>query len=141
MVSSLLSKILTDVKVELTDEFDKNFSRGGFFNQKWARKKNGQDSHLIKTGTLRRSIPMGAKIQGNTIYFTSSEKYAKVHNEGGRIDVKRRTKKRGTVSYSFNMPKRQFIGWHPNAEKSVKTIVVKHVNKYLEDYIKKTFKK
>lgn len=137
MTNQLLSNILNDIRVELTDEFDKNFSRGGFFGKKWARKKNGEPSHLIKTGKLRRSIPMGAKIRGNAVYFTSSEPYANVHNEGGRIDVKRRTKKRGTVSYSFNMPQRQFIGDSPIVRATVKRIAQKHVHEFVQNAIKK----
>ncbi len=47
----ILSKILNDLRVELADEFDKNFERKGFFNEKWEdRKHDGKGSLMFVTG-------------------------------------------------------------------------------------------
>ena len=36
----LKKNILVDMRVELTDEFDKNFDRKAFFTKKWKRRAN-----------------------------------------------------------------------------------------------------
>ena len=109
-MDKLQQKILKDLKIELSEKFDKNFSQGGFFGNRWKPKKDGSASHLVRRGTLRRSIT--AHIDGDTILFTSSTPYAAVHNEGGRAG-------RGK---GFNMPQRQFIGEYPGMEKTVERI-------------------
>ena len=55
---TFLNHVLTDTKVKLTEAFDRNFERKGFFNQKWPETKipNRRGSLMIRTGTLRRSI-------------------------------------------------------------------------------------
>lgn len=58
-VNRLIRVTLKDIKVEALDEFDRNFEREAFFNDKWARRKYNDDESrglLIKTGNLRRSI-------------------------------------------------------------------------------------
>lgn len=82
----ILSKILNDLRVELSDEFDKNFERKAFFNDKWEdRQREGKGSLLLVTGKLRRSIK--SEVVGNSVVFSSSEPYAVIHNEGGEITV------------------------------------------------------
>jgi len=44
------------IKIELLDEYDKNFSRGSFFSKKWTPCADGYPTHLNNTGKLRRSI-------------------------------------------------------------------------------------
>lgn len=94
-MDKLVNNILRDVKVELSDEFDRNFSRQGFFGEKWARRKSPSDPGrgiLIgkgKTG-LRKSI--SSRISGNTITFYSDLHYAAIHNDGGEIKVTQRMK-------------------------------------------------
>lgn len=54
-IKLLLRRSLNDIKVEALDEFDKNFEREAFFNQKWARRKYNDDTSrglLVKTGAL-----------------------------------------------------------------------------------------
>ena len=41
MPNNLLQNILSDLRVDLTDHFDKNFSKGGFFGKKWKPRKDG----------------------------------------------------------------------------------------------------
>ena len=90
-MEKIVKNILKDLKVELTEKFDKNFSQGGFFGNKWKPKKDGSASHLIKSGTLRRSIQ--SHIEENAIVFTSSTPYSAIHNEGGEIEVTKKMKK------------------------------------------------
>ena len=35
-----MARILKDIQVEMSDEFDKNFERLGFFSEKWQRRKS-----------------------------------------------------------------------------------------------------
>ena len=64
---------MDDIRVELTDEFDKNFDRKAFFDRPWAplspnyRPKNG--SMLVRTSTLRNSIR--PHVDRNTLTYTS----------------------------------------------------------------------
>lgn len=57
MDNSLLRKIMKDIRVELTEEFDLNFERKAFFDRKWTPlSPNYQPttgSMLIRTGALR----------------------------------------------------------------------------------------
>ncbi|MGL4956537.1 MAG: phage virion morphogenesis protein [Bacteroidales bacterium] len=122
---NLLTNILRDLRIELADKFDKNFSQGGFFGQKWQRKKDGTSSRLIKSGVLRRSIR--SRTKNNGIVFTSSTPYAAVHNEGGRAGRGR----------GFQMPKRQFIGAYKGIEKTIERIAKKELEKTLKSSIKR----
>lgn len=85
--------ILNDLRVELSDEFDRNFERGSFFGtQKWPRStRPGTKSPLVDSGALRRSIR--GRVSGNSVSFSSSLPYASIHNEGGIITVTTRMKR------------------------------------------------
>ncbi len=90
----LLRTILKDIRVELSDEFDKNFERQGFFNEKWARRKSPLrpgGSTLIDTGKLRQSIQ--SKSTDTSITFYSTLPYASIHNDGGEIKVTAKMKR------------------------------------------------
>lgn len=80
-------QILKDLKVELDDEFDRNFERKAFFDQKWPATKweNNKGSLLHRTGTGRRSI--SSKIEGERIVWRSPFEYMALHNDGGNITV------------------------------------------------------
>ena len=89
----VIRNILKDIKVELTDEFDKNFERQGFFSEKWQRRKSptrAGGAILVDTGKLRRSIKSTST--NESIVFSSDLPYASIHNEGGEIKVTRRMK-------------------------------------------------
>ena len=93
-MANIQKKILKELQIDLTGKFDKNFSHGGFFGNRWKpRKKDGSAAHLIGkgSGVLRRSIQ--SHIDGDTIVFTSSTPYASIHNEGGKIVVTEKMKK------------------------------------------------
>lgn len=135
----MLNKILRDIKVELLDEFDRNFQRGAFFSKPWPKKRDGTATHLNNTGKLRRSIT--ARISGHCVVFTSSEPYAAIHNYGGTITVTEKMKKFFWAKYKqtkqerykhlalmktgtkIKMPQRQFIGNSPEVKKAVEDIV------------------
>ena len=89
----VISRILRDIRVELTDEFDKNFDRGSFFTEAWSRRRSpireGRAT-LVDTGNLRRSISSESSESG--IRFYSALPYAGIHNDGGEIKVTRRMK-------------------------------------------------
>ncbi|MDE6754486.1 MAG: phage virion morphogenesis protein [Muribaculaceae bacterium] len=89
-----LKKVLRDIQVELTDEFDRNFEREAFFSEAWERRKSPTrpNGHiLVDSGTLRRSIR--SEIKESSIVFKSDLPYAAIHNEGGEIKVTQRMKR------------------------------------------------
>ena len=58
-INLLVRETLKDIRTEALEEFDRNFEREAFFNQKWARRKYNDDESrglLVQTGNLRRSI-------------------------------------------------------------------------------------
>ena len=88
----LFNNLLNDIRVELNDEFDRNFERKAFFNTAWKpATKNSIGSLMMRTGALRKSIfgentPI-AEISGTSIKWSSSLPYADIHNSGGTITV------------------------------------------------------
>lgn len=89
----LAKQILTDIKVKLGDEFDRNFERKAFFNQKWKNTTliNSRGSLMMRTGNLRRSIQ--SNINSDKITFSSSLPYADIHNNGGEVTVTAKMKR------------------------------------------------
>ena len=94
LARQFINETMQDIKVEGKDEFNRNFERQAFFNEKWARRGSYDTdtgrSILIKSGRLRKSIT--SRIDGNTIIYESTEPYAAIHNEGGTIAVTKRMK-------------------------------------------------
>ncbi|MRJ09405.1 hypothetical protein EDL99_11135 [Ornithobacterium rhinotracheale] len=88
-----LKTTLTDIKVKISEEFDRNFERKAFFDKKWKQPKliNRRGSLMIRTGKLRRSIQ--SKITKNGIQFTSAMPYADMLNNGGEIIVTEKMKR------------------------------------------------
>lgn len=188
LVKQYIDLTISDIRVEATEMFDKNFQREAFFNEKWARRKfNDDDTKNILTGTgaLRKSII--SKVEGNKVVFETTLPYASIHNEGGTITVTvgmkkhfwkmylqvvgsskpkdgkkpfneayQRTKK-GTlrnnkknrtltaaaefyramalkpVGSKIVIPKRQFIGNHPELEAAIFEIAEKNAIKIFKD--------
>lgn len=93
-MGKLVARILSDIRVGLSDEFDRNFERQGFFSQKWQRRKSpvrGDGHILIDSGDLRRSVM--SRSDASSITFYSTSPYAAIHNEGGKIKVTARMKR------------------------------------------------
>ena len=88
-----IRSILSDIRVEMSEEFDRNFERQGFFAEKWQRRRSPIRAGrplLIETGDLRRSIR--CESTADAITFYTDLPYAAIHNEGGEIKVTRRMK-------------------------------------------------
>lgn len=85
--------VLNDVRIELKDEFDRNFERKAFFDKSWPKNKllNRKGSQMARTNNLRRSI--NAKVTNGMIQFSSSLPYASLQNEGGEVTVTHKMKK------------------------------------------------
>lgn len=93
-VKKVVARILKDIQVEMSDEFDKNFERQAFFSEKWQRRKSpirDEDRAILTdTGALRKSI--GSRTTENSITFFTTLPYAAIHNDGGEIVVTKRMK-------------------------------------------------
>ena len=58
-VQKIIRNILNDIRIDLTDEFDRNFERQAFFSEAWQRRKSPTrpgGSILVDSGRLRQSI-------------------------------------------------------------------------------------
>ena len=139
-------KILKDLRVELSDEFDKNFQRKAFFTRKWPPRKrhNRKGTLLMVTGKLRRSIR--CTMGNDSVTWETSEKYAAIHNYGGIIYVKPHHRtihrngkaiRRQVKGYSYKMPRRQFLGDHPEVHRRAEAVVQRNLKKAADDLIKK----
>lgn len=93
-VKKVVARILKDIRVEMGDEFDRNFDRQAFFSEAWQRRKSpvrpGRNI-LVDTGQLRRSIT--SRTTDTSITFYTDLPYAEIHNEGGEITVTARMKR------------------------------------------------
>lgn len=85
--NDFIENVLSDIRVDLTDEFDRNFERKAFFTKKWKSTNlpNQRGSLLMRSGKLRRSIL--SKQASDSVTWTSSLPYATINNEGGEITV------------------------------------------------------
>jgi phage gpG-like protein len=93
-VQKMIARILQDIRVEMTDEFDRNFERQAFFSEAWQRRKSPTrpgGSILIDTGRLRRSV--SSRTTENSITFYTDLPYAAIHNDGGEIKVTKKMKR------------------------------------------------
>jgi len=95
MQNAFIKNILTDLKVELMDEFDRNFEHKAFFGKPWPASTipNRRGSLMARSGDLRKSIRAQVTPGANTVTFTSSMPYARIQNEGGVIIVTEKMKK------------------------------------------------
>ena len=93
-VKKVVARILKDIQVEMSDEFDKNFERQAFFSEKWQRRKSPIRDEgraiLTDTGALRKRLGAGRRKQHYLLY---SLPYAAIHNDGGEIVVTKRMKR------------------------------------------------
>lgn len=150
-LSVVVRRILADIRVELGDEFDKNFERQGFFTQAWARRKSpirGDGHILVASGDLRRSVQ--SRSDASSITFFSTSPYAAIHNEGGEIKVTAKMKRFFWAKYyesknefwramalmkvgkTIKIPKRQFLGMAPEVEKTVTGIIEDNLEEYFK---------
>lgn len=143
----LKESILSDMRVELAEMFDRNFERKGFFGDKWEPRKNtkAKGSLLHVTGKMRRSLR--GTVRGNGVHFTSPLPYTSLHNEGGKFQQQvrahtRRNRHTGKThkvrshSRTMTMPQRQFIGDHREVQKAIREIVNDNVTDFFNDLSK-----
>lgn len=93
-VQKLFRNILKDIRIEMSDEFDRNFERQAFFSEAWQRRKSPVrrgGAVLVDTGQLRKSI--SSRTTENSITFFTDLPYAAIHNEGGDIVVTEKMKR------------------------------------------------
>lgn len=141
--NKLKADLLDDIRVELTEEFDKNFERKGFFSDKWKPRAHDyqRGSLLAVSDTLRRSIRAGAESIEDGVRFSSAVPYAAIHNEGGKITVTPRMKKfcwfkfkqTGDPGWKYmalmkvgqviQIPQRQFIGDGPETARLIDNVI------------------
>ena len=147
----VVKRILSDIRVELGDEFDQNFERQGFFSEKWQRRKSpirGDGHILVASGDLRKSIR--SRSDESSITFYSDLAYAGIHNEGGEIKVTARMKRFFWHKYyetkdefwkamalmkvgkTIKIPRRQFLGMAPEVETEVRKIIEDNLTQYFE---------
>lgn len=90
--NNFIKNIISDVRVDLSEEFDRNFERKAFFDKKWkgTNLPNQRGSLLSRSGKLRRSIM--SKQNRNSVSWSSSLPYASIHNVGGEIVVTEKMK-------------------------------------------------
>ena len=89
----VIDRSIEDIKTEFDEEFDRNFERRAFFDEKqWPERKfdDGVGTLMQRHGGLRRSIK-SRKRRGELVY-SSNLPYAQIHNEGGEIKVTRKMK-------------------------------------------------
>lgn len=144
---ALMRNILSDMKVELADMFDKNFVEKGFFGQRWKPRKvkGGKGTLLVVTANMRRSVR--AAIKGKGVVFTSAMPYTALHNEGGKfkqsVKAYTATKKKTGTTYAVkahtrnvNMPRRQFVGDHAKVQRAIKKICEDNKKDYFNQLAK-----
>ena len=150
----IIRKILNDLRVELSDEFDRNFQRKAFFDKSWPpRKMNGKGSLLMVTGKLRRSIR--SRVDADSVVWETSERYAAIHNYGGSITVTAKMKKFFWYKYKvtkddawkwmalmktgsvITIPQRQFLGDHPEVRKRAEAVVSRNLQRAAQELVKR----
>lgn len=128
----IITNIITDIAIELSDEFDKNFSNGGFFGERWKNKWDGSSSHLQKSAAnnLRNSITCHRLPHG--LRWTSNKQYAAIHNEGGKIKIT--AKQRGFFWYMVKKDKKNSAMWKALALKPVGSEIAMPKRQYIGDH-------
>lgn len=169
MSDKLFTRLLNDIRVDLADEFDRNFERKAFFDEPWPGEKipNRKGSLMARKNHLRRSI--NSRVSGMNIIFESHAVYANIHNNGGKIRVSGKMKKFFWAMYYKNgggqkkgktnrtaemwkamalkpvgsiieIPQRQFIGTHAKVHQSIER-AGSYFLRDIEDYLNQIFKK
>ncbi len=140
-MDDFIKNILSDTKVKLSEEFDRNFERKAFFDKKWAQvsRRNNRGSLMLRTGRLRKSITSTTNRKG--IRFYSNHPAAALHNAGGTITVTGRMKRYFWAMFKktndefykgmalkkqgskIRIPQRQFIGHHQQTDRIIRKII------------------
>lgn len=101
-MSEFIKKLARGIRIELHEEFDKNFERKAFFDKAWQkRRREGRGSLLVASGRLRRGLRSTSNAKD--IHFAHDAPYAKIHNEGGKIKITPKMRKFFWAMYYKNM--------------------------------------
>ena len=143
-------RLMREIAIDLSEEFDKNFERKSFFGSPWRRRIiSGRGSLLVASGRLRRSLRHS--VTARYISWSSDAPYAKIHNEGGEIEVT--AKMRGWFWYMYSMtklpiykalgckkvgdkihiPQRQYIGDH----RRVRQVIEQDAREWIDDQLQR----
>lgn len=153
----IMKGAITIVEAHAINFFKESFFKEGFTDtsfQKWENRKQPDyragRAILTDTGHLRESIEVAEKT-GNSITIGTYAPYAKIHNEGGTINIPITKKMRGHFwkmfketgntkwkymaltkkqNISLKFPKRQFIGESATLMKILDT----ELKKYIEGF-------
>lgn len=154
-----LLNLTRDIEKLALSEFDRNFDRQAFFNKPWKKsgrvKRNG-GSTLVLTGRMRNDLDSRVVTSGHIEIFThGAAPYAHAHNNGykgmvnvptskvrahrkknkwGRtVKVKEHTRQAHTRQ--LTLPKRQFVGEHPQLNKRIELEIRQQTRKFLQDLV------
>ena len=149
---TFINNVIKDIKIELDDEFDRNFERKAFFDRKWVPLSPNYHpttgAMLVRTGALRRGLR--SQISGTSLIYTNSVIYAGVHNYGAVIRqdfvMTPKMRRRALAKYkqsrnkqdlktayakhirrTIRIPARPFVGRHPVVDESVDRIAKENV--------------
>ena len=138
--NKLKADILDDMRVELSDEFDRNFERKAFFSDKWKPRAHDypRGSLLLVSGNMRKATQ--GEVSGNGVRFFSAMPYTSLHNEGGiglkMVKAHTRRSKKGKVytvrahQRKFNMPQRQFNGDGPDTQRIIREVIDRNLKRF-----------
>lgn len=138
--NKLKANILEDMRVKLSDEFDRNFERKAFFSDKWKPRAHDypRGSLLVVSGAMRRSAQ--GEVSGDGVRFSSSRPYTTLHNEGGSgfkpVKAHTRKSRKGKIytvrahQRKFTMPQRQFIGDGPDTQRIIRDVIDDNLNRF-----------
>lgn len=155
--NKLKADILSDMRVDLSGEFDRNFERKAFFSDKWKPRAHNypRGSLLMVSSAMRRSAQ--GQVSGDGVRFSSALPYTTLHNEGGKITVTAKMKRFFWYKYKqtkdeawkrmalmktgkvIKMPQRQFIGDGPDTRRIIRGVIDDNLKKFnlsLTDFIR-----
>ena len=138
---SIIRRILSDIRVELGDEFDRNFERQAFFNDVWARRKSptyaaihNDGGEIVVTEKMKRFFWHK--------YYEATGSFGRKKNGERRNDKRTRQlsteadfwrfmalKRAGTT---IRIPRRRFLGTGPEVERIVREIIEENLNDYFD---------
>ena len=112
----LFRKILSDLRVEVLDEFNQNFTRKAFFDRPWPARKmdTGRGTLLVVSGAMRRSLRCTAA------YYRS-------------LALTKKTE--------LDIPQRQVVGDHPAVGRIVRDTCERNVREWVAKNIDPKFTK
>lgn len=117
--------------IEIVNLFKENFDKEGFIDKpfrKWKKSAFNNGKTLTKTRRLRKGIHLKTVQQKKVVISVDSNiKYAKIHNEGGKIEITPKMRRLFWAKFSetgderykwmaltkkkhIEIPQRQFIG-------------------------------